>query len=535
MFRNFSIYKKLTLGFGITTLAIIAGSMFNYYILEKNISIIRNIANVHAPSGQAVNDLYFEISNSKMLIKNWVFIEVKSNTPNKQRLVDFHEKRYPKLRNKLYYLADSWEAKEQKQLNNIITLIEDSLIPQHRFIMNKLDSFESYDNPMILFESMSMVEQEDDPVMDLSNNILAKLDTLNNVISEKYDQAKNQMEASNERFRDAILVVGLLLMLISIGTGLFLSYQIIKPIRKLQAAAREIARGNLDIRVSLNSRDELQTLGDNFDIMVENLRHSRKKLQKANEKLRQSQQNLEKSNATKDKFFSIIAHDLRAPFSAFVSVSDVLANSQGSLSPERKQSFAQNIHQSAIHLNNLIDNLLQWSRTQTDRLDFDPEEIDLNMLLDEIIPVTQTQAQNKNIRVLKKTNSPIVAECDHNLISAVIRNLVSNAIKYSHENSRVEIYAKEIENRIVEVSVKDHGIGISEADIEKLFRIDINTKYIGESTEKGTGLGLILCKEFVEKHGGNILIKSEVNKGSVFSFTLPKNQQSKWKKSDSSL
>lgn len=523
--RNFNIYKKLTLGFGITTLAIIAGSIFNYYILERNIRIVKNIANVHAPSGQAVNDLYAEISNSKMLIKNWVFIEVKSNTPNKQQLVNFHEKRYPKIRNKLYFLADSWEQEEQKLLNGIIDLIKDSLIPQHRFIMDKLDSFESYDNPMILFEAMSMVEQEDDPVMDLSNNILSDLDQLNNVISKKYDQAKNQMEASNDRFRNAILLIGLLLILTSIGTGLFLSYQIIKPIRKLQTAAQEISRGNLNVKVALSSRDELQDLGDNFDIMAENLSNSRHRLQRTNEQLLQSQQNLEKSNATKDKFFSIIAHDLRAPFSAFVSVSNLLANSQNALSVERRQSFAQNIHQSALHLNSLIENLLQWSRAQTDRLDFEPEEIDLNVLLDEIIPITQTQAQNKDISILKKTNLPVVASCDKNLISAVIRNLVSNAIKYSNNGSTIEIFARDLQDEFVEVSVKDFGIGISQEDIDKLFRIEINTKYIGGSTEKGTGLGLVLCKEFVEKHKGNIFVESKVNKGSVFSFKLPKNQQ----------
>ena len=524
MLRNFNIYKKLSLGFGITTLAIIAGSLFNYYVLEKNISIVRDIANVHAPSGQSLNDLYFEVSNSKMLIKNWVFIEVKSNTPNKQRLKSFHNQRYVILKEKLKRLAKAWEERERTQLKGIFSLIEDSLIPQHRFIMKKLDSFESYDNPMILFETMSMVEQEDDPVMALSNNILSKLEDLNNIISEKYDQAKNQMEASNERFRNAILIVGLLLMMISIGTGLFLSYQIIKPIRKLQQATQEISRGNLNVQVSLNSRDELQALGDNFDIMTENLRLSRRKLQKANEKLRQSQRNLEKSNATKDKFFSIIAHDLRAPFSAFVSVSEVLAHSQDALSEARKKSFATNIYHSATHLSNLIENLLQWSRTQTDRLDFNPENQEINELINEAVTLVKTQAQNKHVHIKNTSDKKVFVECDRNLIATVIRNLLSNAVKYAFENGLVEVKAEDL-GEIVKVSVKDQGIGIKEEDIGKLFRIDINTKYIGESTEKGTGLGLILCKEFVERHQGNISVESQVNKGSVFSFTLPKNQQ----------
>ena len=522
--RKFSIYNKLTLGFGITTLAIIMGSLFNYYNLEKNITTVRKIANQHAPATQALNDLYFEVSNSKMLIKNWVFIEAKSNTPNKQQLKAFHNKRYPKLKDTIQKLSAKWETKEKEQLNTITKLIEDSLIPQHRFIMNKLNDFDDYDNPMLLFEAMSMVEQEEDPVMALSDQILQRLDNLNEIITGKYDEAKNRMENSNARFRKAILIVGIALILISLGTGLYLSYQIVQPIRKLQRATQEISRGNLDVRVHLNSRDELQALSDNFDIMTENLKMSRQKLQRANDKLVKSQQSLEKSNSTKDKFFSIIAHDLRAPFSAFVSVSEVLAYSPESLSESRRQSFARNIHNSAKHLNNLIENLLQWSRSQTERLDFKPRQGDLNKVLEEAIPIVKTQAEQKDVKVVNATKQPVTATFDHNLIAVVVRNLLSNALKYSKPNTTVTLKATNEDADSVKVSVEDQGMGIAPEDIPKLFRIDINTKYIGHSTEKGTGLGLILCKEFVEKHQGNIFVSSTVHKGSIFSFTLPKTQ-----------
>ncbi|MGM0565180.1 MAG: ATP-binding protein [Bacteroidota bacterium] len=522
--KKFSIYNKLTLGFGITTLAIIAGSLFNYYNLEKNIATVRKIANEHAPATQALNDLYFEVSNSKMLIKNWVFIEAKSNTPNKQQLKAFHKKRYPNLKDTIRKLSANWETQEKEQLNTIAKLIEDSLIPQHRFIMNKLNNFEDYDNPMLLFEAMSMVEQEEDPVMALSNQILERLDQLNGIITDKYDEAKTRMENSNAQFRNAILVVGAVLILISLATGFYLSYQIVQPIRKLQRATQEISRGNLDVRVGLNSQDELQALSDNFDIMTENLKMSRQKLERANQKLLKSQQSLEKSNSTKDKFFSIIAHDLRAPFSAFVSVSEVLAHSPESVSESRRQSFALNIYNSAKHLNNLIDNLLQWSRSQTERLDFNPREGDLNKLLDQAIPIVKTQAQQKEVEVINATEEPVKASFDHDLIAVVVRNLLSNALKYSKPNTIVTLKAEYENENKVKVSVADQGIGIAREDIPKLFRIDVNTKYIGQSTEKGTGLGLILCKEFVEKHQGNIFVSSAVHKGSVFSFTLPKTQ-----------
>lgn len=521
---SFNIYKKLTLGFTITTLAIVAGSLFMYIILEKNISIVRKVANEHAPSGQKLNDLYFAVSNSKMLIKNWVFIEVKSNTPSKERLSNFHTVRYPLIKTDLIKLSEHWELDERMQMHNIFRLIEDSLIPQHRYIMQKLNSFESYDNPMILFETMSLVEQENDAVMALSNHILKKLDKLKIIISGKFNQAKIQMEESNQRFRVAIFTIGVLLMLISIAVGLSMSYMIIKPIRKLQQATKEISRGNLKVKVSLSTRDELQDLGENFDTMTETLLQSRLKLQRANTKLKLSQKSLEKSNATKDKFFSIIAHDLRAPFNAFVTVSDLLVNASDSLSEDRKKSFAKNIHQSAVQLNNLIENLLQWSRTQTNRLDFHPEKNNLNDIVEETITLAQTQAHNKNITIINNIQGVFYAVCDRNLIATVLRNLLSNAIKYTNHNGSVEIDLHHRDDNILEVSIKDNGIGIAAEDIEKLFRIDENTKYIGESTEKGTGLGLILCSEFIKQHGGNIFVESEVNKGSTFIFTIPLSQ-----------
>jgi len=521
-FRHFNIYKKLTLGFGITILAIVGGSLMTYSILEKNISIVRKIADVHAPSEEKLHDLYYAVSNSKMLIKNWVFIEVKSETPNKQELVAFHEQRYPRLKREIRQLSNNWKTDERRQYMIIENLIEDSLIPQHKYIMNRLDHFEAYDNPMILFETMSMVEQEDDKVMALSNNILQRLDRLSNTMSNKFDLSRAQMEESNRRFRRAVLIIGIVLIGISLAVGLILSHLIIKPIKTLKAATQEIRRGNLNVQVSLTTRDELQTLGDNFDAMTESLRLSRKKLQQTNKELKASQESLEKSNATKDKFFSIIAHDLRAPFNAFVSVSDLLANDYEALTDERRKSFARNINNSARHLNNLIENLLQWSRSQTDRLEFSPEKVNLAELVRENLKLSKTHAQSRDIRLKEHIRDEVSAYCDRNLINVVFRNLISNAIKYSHAGSSVEVgIYYEPDNEMITAYVLDEGIGLSEEDMNKLFRIDQNTKFIGDSTEKGTGLGLILSKEFVEKHGGSIWVNSELNKGSRFMFTLP--------------
>jgi len=255
--RGFTIFKKLALGFGITIFAIIIGSYYTYSTLKKNIETISCIANVDAPSEQHLHDMYFLISNSKMLIKNWVFIEVKDNTPNKKALIQLHHNQFPAIKEKLSPLIKYWSSEEQIVYNTIINKIEDSLFVKHKYIMNNLKHFEDYDRPMILIEAMSMVEEDNDDVMALSNRILKDLNILINKISEKFKKGKEKIEASNTRFKKTVFVIGLSLMILSIIVGLILARLIIKPINKLKKATQEISRGNLDVYVSLNSNDEI--------------------------------------------------------------------------------------------------------------------------------------------------------------------------------------------------------------------------------------------------------------------------------------
>jgi len=239
-----------------------------------------------------------------------------------------------------------------------------------------------------------------------------------------------------------------------------------------------------------------------------------------------SQKKLEKANTTKDKFFSIIAHDLRAPFSAFVSVSEAMANNFDMLSDSRKKSFAKNINTSATQLYELIENLLQWSQTQSNRLEFNPEKTNITQLIKDNISIAQTQANSKEIvfNFLDLDKNDVYAYCDKNQINTVLRNLISNALKYSYKKGKITISIDDTSDQNILIRIRDTGIGLSTEDIDKLFRIDVSTKYIGNSTEKGTGLGLILCKEFVEINGGNIFVESKINQGSIFSFTIPKNK-----------
>ncbi len=235
--------------------------------------------------------------------------------------------------------------------------------------------------------------------------------------------------------------------------------------------------------------------------------------------LQQQKHQLEVANATKDRFFSIIAHDLKNPISAARSFAEMLSARYHNLSDEKRISMTQNIKKSTDLTYSLLENLLNWAMSQTGRLKYNPCEINLKAMVEETSQVLMMQAGNKNVSVEIDIPDDIIVLADRDLLLAVIRNLVSNAIKFSEAGGKVQIKAIRKSNQVI-VSVKDDGIGISAEDQKKLFRIDCNTSSIGRSKEKGTGLGLILCKDFVEKNGGKIWLESSAGKGSIFNFTL---------------
>ncbi|MCD4792523.1 MAG: tetratricopeptide repeat-containing sensor histidine kinase [Bacteroidales bacterium] len=244
-------------------------------------------------------------------------------------------------------------------------------------------------------------------------------------------------------------------------------------------------------------------------------------LEESNRKLIVSEQNLKESVTTKDKFFSIIAHDLRNPLSSLTLVSQVLDENIDELSSEKLKYYIGSINNAANSLLNLVENLLNWARTQTHKISISYESFDLHNIIDQNISLLKFNAEKKSIQITNNIKKGTIIIADINLLTTVIRNLLANAIKFTEKNGYVEINMKEKTNYF-EVYVSDTGIGMSDEDLKKLFRIDIDTTSVGDSSEKGTGLGLILCKEFIEMNGGNIRAESEPEKGSSFIFTVKK-------------
>jgi signal transduction histidine kinase len=245
---------------------------------------------------------------------------------------------------------------------------------------------------------------------------------------------------------------------------------------------------------------------------------------KSNKLLKESEDNLKILNATKDKFFSIIAHDLRNPFNALHGLTQHLLNNYNNFDSEEIKESIEIIYNSADDLLELLENLLHWSRTQRGKMKFTPAEINISEIINKIFNLLKMNAEKKDINLINEIDPDKTIMGDKDMLTAILRNLISNAIKFSYSNSFIRVSSKDYEE-YTEFSVMDNGVGISPENINKLFRIDVHHSTSGTSDEQGSGLGLILCREFVEKHNGKIWVESEINTGSTFKFTVPKNIQ----------
>jgi len=241
--------------------------------------------------------------------------------------------------------------------------------------------------------------------------------------------------------------------------------------------------------------------------------------------LKENEIRLHELIATKDKFLSIIAHDLRNPFNTIVGFSELLLGKIKSKDYADSEEFARNILTSSCNTLNLLTNLLEWAKSQTNKIALNPEYFDISLLIDEIVKFSIESANHKQISISKVMPTDTMVFADRRMIGTIIRNLLSNAIKYTDISGKIIIYVNNISQGIT-VEIKDNGVGIGIEKMNKLFRIDQSTSTRGTRNEKGTGLGLILCKEFIDKHGGKIQVKSEVGTGSIFSFTIPSRKSS---------
>jgi signal transduction histidine kinase len=245
-----------------------------------------------------------------------------------------------------------------------------------------------------------------------------------------------------------------------------------------------------------------------------------RELEEKNRQIEKSENELRNINAAKNKFFSIIAHDLKNPLHTIMGYSDLLSKDYELFTDEERRKFAGDINQSTNSLFRLLQNLLEWSKAKTGNLKPKPMELELKRIIDNSMGILRSMAENKRLSILSNIDADLKLYSDPLMIETVIRNLVNNAIKFTPENGRIEISAFKQDNNI-KISIKDTGVGLTEDELQNLFKIDSKVKRKGTNQEDGSGLGLILCQEFVEMNSGSLSVISNPGKGSTFIITLP--------------
>lgn len=243
----------------------------------------------------------------------------------------------------------------------------------------------------------------------------------------------------------------------------------------------------------------------------------------AENEIKLKNEELHRINAEKDKFFSLIAHDLRSPFNSFLGFTRIMVEDLSTMTLDEIQNIALTMKNSATNVYTLLDNLLEWSRMQRGLIGFLPETIVLLPKVTESLQPVLASAEKKEIGISYEIPENLSVFADGNMLGSAIRNLVTNAVKFTPKGGKVTIAAKAIINNSVEISIRDTGIGMNENILGKLFTIDGETGRNGTEGEPSTGLGLIFCKDFIEKQGGKIWVESEEGKGTTFYFTVPGN------------
>jgi len=266
---------------------------------------------------------------------------------------------------------------------------------------------------------------------------------------------------------------------------------------------------------------------EDLDMKVVELTHSRQQLEKQATELSDLatqetilREQLEREVSIKDRFFSIISHDLKSPFTSILGLSSMMSKMSQQLSKEQFVEYAQMIHENGGKVFELLENLLEWARLQMDKGDLQVVDIDMTQIIDENFEVFQAVAGEKNINLSKDVQS-VHAHAERNMVLLVVRNLIANAIKFTPEGGAITVSVGQNDDGMMEASVSDTGVGMSQDYAAKLFLIDEKTTTEGTNGENGTGLGLPLCKEMIELNGGNLWVTTSEGEGSTFSFTLP--------------
>ncbi len=480
--------------------------------------------------------------SQKMLKRGWTNSGLEGELVEKYHLLEKkYENSYPEVKN--LYVGETAKLKIEdcydlaKRLQSVME--EAKLFPrlaekEHIELLKILVEYESILSQIIQIEELLGTKENKGLREKLKNYSEATIDLMEQLV-----RAVNEEVIAIEKYLFNLfgsIIVGMILL------GIFLSYWVAnimtRPIEVLSDTIRTSIDRKFSGEVSLivnNSKDEVGKLTRDFNVMLKEIHHriseirvnnaklenQNTELNQINNQLTESEKYLTKLNKVRDTFFSIISHDLRAPLNTLNGFLGILKIQADAFSPDELKNFADDMEKSIARLHNLLENLLQWSLSQTGDIEFKPQKIKLNEIIQNNIDLYLQTAKNKEINFMDNVKENVWIYADNNMADFIFRNLISNAIKFSNTNSNIELISTS-ENGYAKITVQDHGVGMSKEHLDKVFEPEQHISTPGTQAEKGTGFGLLLCKNFVEKNGGKIEIESKVNEGTKIHIFLPK-------------
>ncbi|MFQ3575630.1 MAG: HAMP domain-containing sensor histidine kinase [Cytophagales bacterium] len=456
-----------------------------------------------------------------------LFLETHNYVFNKENLllIKRHERDYILLRDSVY-------LKSFKDAVNgfYLDLLENNKLKTEE-ILELQNIFNKYNQS---FKNLVLVEKE----IGLIGNggLLDKIDIQKKLIEASFDRIyirvnENEKNTISQLYAQFSIIAGLL-VLIGITFSIFIANRLISPLQRLQKHMHTVVQNNFKNpeRINCKENDEISTLISSFNMLLDKLEESMAtisqknlQLEERNNKLEKSELDLKKNVDLRDKFLAILSHDMRSPINTLSGFVNLLKNFSQNISPQEIQEFAQNMEITLDGVKELLDNLLQWAKLQTDTFIVKKEKINIQHVLENNIKLVNHLIIAKNIHINFLLIPGTVLETDNNVLNFVLRNVLQNAIKFTNYNGKIEIRVI-LGSEETTFLVRDNGVGMNSEQLRKLFDHKTHFTKEGTSKEKGAGLGLLLCKEFMEKLGGEIYVDSEVNVGTTFYVKFPKEE-----------
>ncbi|MCS6794479.1 MAG: ATP-binding protein [Raineya sp.] len=368
-----------------------------------------------------------------------------------------------------------------------------------------------------------------------SDMAIKKIENISRIVENKVKSMRGQ-------FQNIFVITLLIVVVVSLTFSYFLSFFITIPVTELSRAMHKAIEMNFseDLKPARKyTNDEIGQLTDDFNLMMkriqmqfheikENARlllESNQFLQEVNKQLEDSEKRLEKLAAIKETLFNTITQDLKSPLNSLKGFLSLMQHHPDTFSQQELSAVAHDMYVAFDKISVMITSLVQWSQLQTDELDFNPNHFNLSTLIEQVIAQFSPMAESKRIKIFNHAKADFFVDADKDMINFTLRNLLSNAIKFTHEGGKVEIFVQNRGKDKYMISISDTGVGISQELLEKIFQPEIHVSMLGTKKEKGSGFGLMMCKDFIQKNGGKLYIDSELGKGTTVYFTLKKAQK----------